>query len=342
MSQQRQQLRGFSLVEMAVVLAILGLVMAIGLQSTGAYLSNEKRKTTTARLAGIDAAMINFVAQQRRLPCPANGAVATGTAGAGVEQRNANGTCIAAAIAAGVVPWITLGISEADAQDGWSNRITYRTVSATVGANNFGFTSNQALDMTECDPAGTGGRADRSFGTPAQTVSTCIANGSGPPAPAPAPPPFGPCNLANLNSDSRNCTSPTRFLAGRGIMVRDGAAPYPGNPIMDPRIPNPPPAPPLPPAPPNDISNGAAYVLISHGDNAAGAYNSAGIIQVGGGPAPGAGETQNRNNNAMQAFYVDAQFSDGPVAAHFDDIISRPSLMSIITKAQLGPRAHLQ
>lgn len=295
--------RGFSLIELAVVLAILGLIAGIGLQTMTAYVSTEARKVTNARLSGVDAAMVNFVAQQRRLPCPANGTIAAGAVTAGVEQRNpGNGTCLAAAIQNGVVPWVTLGLSEADASDGWNNRLTYRTISATAGAGNVGFTSNQALDMTNCDPSGAAAMVTRTFA--GQPVMSCVANAVG---------------VCDLNAVA-TCTAPANFVLNRGVGVQDGL----GNWLMDPAI-----------------GMGAAYVLISHGDSATGAYNSQGVLQAGSIPASLA-EIQNRNNAVMQPFYMDARFIDGNVAAHFDDMLSRPSLMSVITKAQLGPRAHLQ
>lgn len=85
--------------------------------------------------------------------------------------------------------------------------------------------------------------------------------------------------------------------------------------------------------------NGAAYVLISHGESGAGAYSTGGVLMPGSVPMS-ARETPNTNNAALQPFYVDAPFVEGSGATHFDDILSRPSVMSVITKAQLGPRAR--
>ncbi len=303
----RHQQRGFSLLEIAIVLAILGFVLTIGLKSTGAYLSAERRQTTVARLAGIDAALVNYVALQRRLPCPADGTIAAGGANAGVELRTpATGVCTA--IVTGVVPWVTLGLSESEGQDGWSGRISYRTISAVAvppAAVNLGFTSNQALDMTNCDPAGAAVLVARTFA--AQSVLSCVANLA------------GVCDLNNV----AGCTSPLNFLLNRGIAVRDTSVA--GNLLMDPAS-----------------GNGAAYVLISHGENRAGGYSNAGVIQAASG-AYSANEQVNRNNLAIQGFYVDAAQNDStdPVA-HFDDLMLRPSLMSVVTRAQLGPRAHLQ
>ena len=307
----KHQLRGFSLLEIAIVLAILGFVLTIGLKSTGAYLSAERRQTTVARLAGIDAAMVNFVALQKRLPCPADGALAQGAALLGVERRdNVTGLCsidpgppVTPFMNRGVVPWVTLGISEAEALDGWNNRITYRTVSAANG-----FTNNNALDMTKC---ATNGTENDLVPTP---TTVCNAN----------------CNGI---ADTLMCTKPSNFLLNRGVAVQDGAGNYIIEPLMVPY-----------PNPPVRAPTGAAYVLISHGENRGGAYSSAGQVQTGS-PANSANEDINRNNFAYRsytavppAFYVDAAQNDSTGANHFDDILLRPTLMSVITRAQLGPR----
>ena len=295
MTESRRKSRGFSLVEIAIVLAILGFVLTIGLQATGAYLSHERRKVSLARVAGLDVALANFVAVQGRLPCPADGSLATGVALAGVEARTAlTGVCTA--MDTGVVPWVTLGLTEAEALDGWNTRISYRTITAVAAPPNLGFTSNRALDATGCDPGGAAARAAVTVG--GQSVETCAAG----------------CTLATL----ANCTSPANFVTGRGLSVRSDVAPL-GILLMD-----------------------AAYVLISHGENRGGGYDSIGTLQAGT-PANGALEAPNANNQALPvlpAAFIDAPFNDSDGAARFDDIVSRPTLMTLLVKAGLAPRAH--
>ena len=285
MTESRRKSRGFSLVEIAIVLAILGFVLTIGLKSTGAYLSAERRQTTVARLAGVDAALVNYVALQKRLPCPA-----VGSSAAGVEAgRAANGTCSVAVLNNGVVPWVTLGISEAEAQDGWGNRISYRTSNA-VGA---ALTIDNKMEMSLCNPAG--GDA------------------------ATAPPPTLTCTAT---------TPPLNYLKGpgRGLQVQDGA----GVNLMDPAT----------------LATGAAYILISHGENRAGAYSSSGTIQIGLPPnlppaVPLILEDMNKNRNddpGYPAFFIDAPHNDSGGEAQFDDIVLRPTIMSVVTRAGLGPR----
>lgn len=301
MTESRRKSRGFSLVEIAIVLAILGFVLTIGLQATGAYLSHERRKVSLARVAGLDVALANFVAVQGRLPCPADGSLATGVALAGVEARTAlTGVCTA--MDTGVVPWVTLGLTEAEALDGWNTRISYRTITAVAAPPNLGFTSNRALDATGCDPGGAAARAAVTVG--GQSVETCAAG----------------CTLATL----ANCTSPANFVTGRGLSVRSDVAPL-GILLMDPAA-----------------LTGAAYVLISHGENRGGGYDSIGTLQAGT-PANGALEAPNANNQALPvlpAAFIDAPFNDSDGAARFDDIVSRPTLMTLLVKAGLAPRAH--
>lgn len=301
MTESRRKSLGFSLVEIAIVLLILGFVLTIGLQATGAYLSQERRKVSLARVAGVDAALANYVAVQGRLPCPADGSLATGVALAGVEARTAlTGVCTA--MNTGVVPWVTLGLTEAEALDGWNTRLSYRTVSALAvppAAVNLGFTSNRALDATGCDPGGGAALAPVVFG--GQSVQTCAAG----------------CTLAALAA----CTSPANFVIGRGLSVRDNVAPA-GTQLMNPAG-----------------GTGAAYVLISHGENRGGGFDAAGTLQVGS-PANGALEGPNVNNQALPADFIDAPFNDSTGAARFDDIVSRPTLMTLLVKAGLAPRAH--
>jgi hypothetical protein len=93
-------------------------------------------------------------------------------------------------------------------------------------------------------------------------------------------------------------------------------------------------------AAPTPPSTGAAYIVISHGENGAGAYSNQGIVQAAVGADPGTEEAKNAAGLAFRNYYVDdfASYLDG--ASHFDDFVLRPSILTVATKAQLGPRAH--
>lgn len=123
MSKQRIE-SGFSLVEMAIVLAIVTLLLAGLLPTISAQVEQSKRNETRKQMDEIMAALVGFATTQTppRLPCPAPAGTATGLLGAGIENcSNANG----------VIPWVTLGVNETDA---WGRRFTYSIASSPTGA----------------------------------------------------------------------------------------------------------------------------------------------------------------------------------------------------------------
>lgn len=115
--------RGFTLVELAVVLAIFGLLLGMFVIPLSTQLDQQRFGEAERQLAAVREALIGYAIANGRLPCPANPAIATGTAGAGTENKPG----AACAAAEGVVPWTTLGVPETDA---WDRRLTYRVTLA--------------------------------------------------------------------------------------------------------------------------------------------------------------------------------------------------------------------
>ena len=122
---------------------------------------------------------------------------------------------------------------------------------------------------------------------------------------------------------------------GKGLVVRNVA----GTVLMDPRG-----------ASGNcgtETSTGAAYVLLSHGSEGGGGYNSEGTL-VSSAVSAGTQEAKNFANLAYAAptcgvapasYLVDDSYSASGTS-HFDDLVSRPNLLAVATRAQVGPRAH--
>lgn len=111
--------RGFTLVEMAIVMFIMTLALGTGLTLLSAQQDQRKVEDTASRLNDAREALIGFVLAYGRLPCPADPTIVSGTTGAGLETL----TCTTSTSTGGVVPWATLGISETDA---WGRRLTYQ------------------------------------------------------------------------------------------------------------------------------------------------------------------------------------------------------------------------
>lgn len=291
---------GFTLVEIAVVIVVLSLLLAMIAGIATAMLGQQRREVTRQRLAGIETAIALFVSQNQRLPCPANGTLVGTDSNAGVEQFTTGtpNTCNVGGVAGsqqhGVVPWRALGISEQDATDGWGNRLTYRVSTHFITA--------AAMNFTLCDPGGT---ENSTVALPDPSIGYCLAG----------------CTSTTFTTDPNSCRKPSAATSGRGLRVQNLG----GTPIMDPTI---------------TPSTGAAYVVISHGENAAGSYNNQGILQAAVGTDSGTEEAKNAANLALQTYYVDDFASYPAGTGHFDDFVLRPSILTVAVKAQLGPRAH--
>ena len=111
---------GFTLVEMAIVLVILGFVLSALLLPLQAQRQQVFQAQTETTLENARRALLGFAQQQGRLPCPAT------AASNGMSLPLAGGTCNQQV---GFLPAATLGIQPTDAQgfalDGWNNRIRY-------------------------------------------------------------------------------------------------------------------------------------------------------------------------------------------------------------------------
>jgi len=274
--------RGFTLIEVLVVLIIFSIVIAMAAAVTRGLSAGQKRSITVTRMATVDAAIGQFVAVQKRMPCPADGTLASAANNAGLETGlDANGCTVQTN---GVVPWVSLGLTETDATDGWDHRFTYRT------GQSLGLT----MDMSQCDPAGGAGT-------------------TGPPAGACAP----GCTSATLPA----CTTPQNFLNNKGLQVQNVA----GTVVMNPAAATP---------------TGAAYVLISAGESGGGGFLNTGVLATTTSTQDGDAEKTNYANRALQATYVDDSINDVAGITHFDDLVSRPSVLTVINKAALGPRSH--
>jgi prepilin-type N-terminal cleavage/methylation domain-containing protein len=127
--QLRRSHRGFSLVELAIVFAIVALLIGGAMMTLSAQVEQRNGTETLRRLnAGVDA-VIAFAIVNGRLPCPA---VAGAT---GDESPAGGGTCTAPY--SGFLPAKTIGFQPVDAGgyalDAWGNRIRYVVSNAITG-----------------------------------------------------------------------------------------------------------------------------------------------------------------------------------------------------------------
>jgi len=159
---------GFTLVEMAIVLALIALMLGTGLTVLSAQQDQRRIEETLSRLNEAHEALIGFAISHNRLPCPANPALADGVAGAGEERlaidTSAGCTADAGGTIQGVLPWVTLGLPETDV---WGHRFTYR-VTARFARDVTFFTLTSEGDI---DIGSTAGGSDMANNMPAVIVS---------------------------------------------------------------------------------------------------------------------------------------------------------------------------
>jgi prepilin-type N-terminal cleavage/methylation domain-containing protein len=131
---------GFTLVEMAFVLAIVALLMGGLLPTLSSQMEQRRRSDTQNTLNEIKNALIGYAIVNGTLPCPANPSDITGvTATAGIARTP---PCTGSS-SSGVLPWATLGVSETDA---WGRRFSY-TVSSSFSTSAFTLASNGTLSV---------------------------------------------------------------------------------------------------------------------------------------------------------------------------------------------------
>ncbi len=139
----------FSLVELSISLVIISMIIgsALSVALTSDY--NANLKQTNDKLDKIEEALVSFLALNKRLPCPANGASLIAAADFGIEGSSTTNGCGGANfnsgdVYSGVVPIRTLLLPDEFMFDGFGRRITY--------AVDYKFTKNN-INNIDCDGA---------------------------------------------------------------------------------------------------------------------------------------------------------------------------------------------
>ena len=131
-SLQRKTQSGFTLIEIAIVLVIGGLLLSAILGVVSAQRTNVGIIATKTKGEAIVTALISFVSRNHRLPCPAVANVVPADPGYGIEAPNP-GSCdgtvnfggVPNTVFRGIVPWMSLGLSDVQGLDGYERRFTY-------------------------------------------------------------------------------------------------------------------------------------------------------------------------------------------------------------------------
>jgi prepilin-type N-terminal cleavage/methylation domain-containing protein len=124
--------RGFSLVELSIVVLVIGIVLTMGIGAWTANLENQAHAATAQRQAAIKEALTGYLRRNNRLPCPDSDF----TAPDGVENRTTAGDPTTACSAAfGIIPYTTLSLARDAARDGWGNFFSYHVSNTNITAS---------------------------------------------------------------------------------------------------------------------------------------------------------------------------------------------------------------
>ena len=153
-SNTRHRSSGFTLIEMAIVILITGIVAAMLYFGITPALDSSRANAATKKMQRIELALLSYVIQNGCLPCPADGSLATtsgnagwsytknaiyygpggpmnqGCSGTGVSCATVGGSGAGIQSAIAVVPWRSLGLTESDITDPWGDRISYVATSS--------------------------------------------------------------------------------------------------------------------------------------------------------------------------------------------------------------------
>lgn len=152
-----QHRRGFTLLELAVVLALLSLLIGFGVNVGQNAVKSTSRLAMLEKMALIKQSLDDYGARNGYLPCPADPQLLPSAARYGIESRNAaaGAGCVDTGPAGvrrfgnvwyGMLPVANLGLDDSYSVDAWGNKLTYAVSMDHVGvldtpANGLGFNS---------------------------------------------------------------------------------------------------------------------------------------------------------------------------------------------------------
>lgn len=144
--------KGFTLIEMAIVLVIIGIVVAAGMSVYQQYKIEKDWDKTTENLEAVVLEIKTFYETYGRYPCPASATAAPGDAEYGIEKANcipnpvgscADGVCTVASanapqeIMIGSLPFKKLNLQDRSTYDAYLSRFTYAVTSSLTDTETF-------------------------------------------------------------------------------------------------------------------------------------------------------------------------------------------------------------
>lgn len=155
---------GFTLPEVAIVVAMVGMLIGIGATAGLGILESARRSATQNGLDQLEAALMDYRITYNRLPCPADAREPRSSATYGMEAAGP-GDCTgglpqatrgpAGDVVEGAVPFKTLGLPEAASTDAWGRQYAYAVNRLVTGDEAMThMTLSEQCDITVLDAGG--------------------------------------------------------------------------------------------------------------------------------------------------------------------------------------------
>ena len=119
--------RGFTLLELSIVLTLIGIIISMGLVTFTGSLQASQYNKTVERMDNIEKALLNYATASNRIPCPSDLTLtATGSANYGMEAGSGAGSAIGVATGvctgAGMLPQANFKASSGTVEGGVPTR----------------------------------------------------------------------------------------------------------------------------------------------------------------------------------------------------------------------------
>ncbi len=160
----RSSQSGFTLVEMALVIVVMGLIGGMIYPAITALRTSTARATTQTNLRGLMLATAAYVQANGCLPCPGYGQV--GTTGSSRCGKCPNPE--------GLVPFASLGLPMSMARDGWGYWITMRVDPMLTTFTNVPVYTQQNGQAYLCQSGLASNSISVTYGNPAKTMTTAV------------------------------------------------------------------------------------------------------------------------------------------------------------------------
>lgn len=145
-----RRLAGFTLLEVCISMIIFGIIAGASIPLLSSFINAEKNRRTENHKEQIIAALASYLIRNSKLPCPSRT-----TDNKGIKEE----TCLQRNQCKGIVPYVSLGLPESTAKDGFGQWFTYavdpnltRTTSIGIPARlNSPYDHSNEFSNAHCD-----------------------------------------------------------------------------------------------------------------------------------------------------------------------------------------------